>query len=141
MARGRVVVLHEGTVALIERQRDGRTYYVFPGGGAEPGELTRQAARREAEEELGLRVEIEEFLAHDVHEGESNDFFTARIVGGAFGSGHGAEMTAEPTSASGSYAPVWIPISQLAGLSVLPEPVALLIATQYRHRDGEIPVS
>jgi 8-oxo-dGTP pyrophosphatase MutT (NUDIX family) len=127
MARGRVVIVEDGAIALIERQRNGRTYYVFPGGGAEPGESTREAARREAEEELGLRVEVGEMLAEDVFEGETNVFFAARVVGGDFGTGDGAELIAKAESPSGSYKPVWVPITEIPTLDLLPERVADLV--------------
>jgi hypothetical protein len=116
MARGRVVIVEDGAIALIERQRNGRIYYVFPGGGAEP-----------AEEELGLRVEVGEVLAEDVFEGETNTFFTARIEGGDFGTGAGAELIPKAESPSGSYKPVLVPVTELATLELLPKRVAKLV--------------
>ena len=130
MARGRAVIVDNGAVALIQRRRDGRTYYVFPGGGAEQGESVEEAARRESEEELGLHVEIGELLAEDVFEGELNSVFAARVVAGEFGAGRGEEMAAAPDSASGSYTPVWVEIADLPTLPVMPRPVAALVATR-----------
>ncbi|HEY7030326.1 MAG TPA: NUDIX domain-containing protein [Thermomicrobiales bacterium] len=134
MARGRAVIVEDGAIALIERRRHGRTYYVFPGGGAEPGESLREAARREAEEELGLRVEVGELLAEDVFEGEPNAFFAARVVGGELGTGRGAELAATDDSPSGSYRAVWIPLSQVHSLPLFPAHVAALVAA--RPGDG-----
>jgi 8-oxo-dGTP diphosphatase len=130
MARGRVVIVENGAVALIERRRDGRTYYVFPGGGVEPGETMREAAQREAEEELGLQVEVGQLLAEDVYEGEVNAFFAARIVGGDFGSGRGEELRADAASPSGSYRPIWVATSKLDQLPLLPDRVASLILSR-----------
>jgi 8-oxo-dGTP diphosphatase len=127
MARGRVVIVEDGAVALIERRRNGRTYYVFPGGGVEPGETMREAALREAAEELGLVVELGELLAEDVFKGEVNEFYAARVVGGEFGTGDGTELAARADSPSGSYRPVWVPVSALSGISVLPTRVAALV--------------
>ena len=53
--RARVIIIRDDTIALIERYRAGRHYYVFPGGGVEPGETDRQALFRELREEAGLR--------------------------------------------------------------------------------------
>jgi len=58
MARGAVVIVDDEKVALIERVRGGRTYYLFPGGGTEEGETPEDAARREACEELALSVQL-----------------------------------------------------------------------------------
>jgi 8-oxo-dGTP diphosphatase len=58
-ARAAVVLICTDKIALIERHRNGRHYYVFPGGKVEAGETPARAAAREAEEELGLVVKIE----------------------------------------------------------------------------------
>jgi 8-oxo-dGTP diphosphatase len=54
-----VVTLHEGHVLLVQRAKEpylGK--WSFPGGTIEPGETSREAARREAWEETGLEVEV-----------------------------------------------------------------------------------
>jgi 8-oxo-dGTP diphosphatase len=127
MARGRLVIVEDSAVALIERNRDGRRYYVFPGGGAEPGESLQEAAKREAREELGLEVAVGDLLFADEFEGEVNAFFAARVRGGVFGSGTGDELAAAAGPPSGSYAPVWVPLARLRELPVFPEAVAALI--------------
>ena len=56
MVLGTRAVLLDGDRVLLLRH----TYmpgWHFPGGGVEPGETAEEAARREAEEETGLRVE------------------------------------------------------------------------------------
>lgn len=50
------VIIEDGRVALIERVRQGRTYYLFPSGGVEDGEDLATALRRECREELGVDV-------------------------------------------------------------------------------------
>ena len=44
-------------VAIIKRYKDGRNYYVVPGGKVEAHENIQQAAIREIAEELGLAIE------------------------------------------------------------------------------------
>src|SRR5438445_8735492 len=54
-----VVTLHEGCVLLVRRDKEPyRGMWSFPGGSIEPGETSREAARREALEETGLEVEV-----------------------------------------------------------------------------------
>ena len=126
--RGGVVIVQDGRVALIERVRDGRTYYVFPGGGAEPGETPERAAVREALEELGVEVRLEALLAV-VRFGEREQFFyAAGITGGEFGAGRGEEFTAERQAGRGTYTPVWRPLAELPLLDVRPREVAAVLA-------------
>lgn len=56
--RGSLIIIENGKVALIRRIRDGSVYYVFPGGGIVKGETPKEGAKREAFEELGVEVRI-----------------------------------------------------------------------------------
>ena len=58
MARSAVLLVQDGMIACIERRRDKRQYYVFPGGTIEAGETAEQAAIREAKEELGVDLAL-----------------------------------------------------------------------------------
>jgi 8-oxo-dGTP pyrophosphatase MutT (NUDIX family) len=56
--RAGVVVIRNGRLGLIERVRDRCRFWVVPGGSIEPGESVREAALREAQEELGAKVRL-----------------------------------------------------------------------------------
>jgi len=110
------VLIEDDKVALIERYRDGKHYYVFPGGGADVGETPEQAAAREMEEETGLRVTVGCKLA-EIHFGLSTQhYFQVECIGGKFGSGTGEEYTdSDPDHpAQGVYIPVWMPLAKLS---------------------------
>lgn len=128
------MVVAEGSVALIERQRDGRRYFVLPGGGVEAGESARQAAAREVAEELGLRIEVGEPIATIEIAGEMQHCFLATVVGGAFGTGHGPEMTDRGRPEAGSYRPIWVRIDDLADLPIVPRCVVAAIVAAVRKR-------
>ena len=68
--RAGIVLIEDDKVALIERYRDGKHYFVFPGGGADGDETPKQAAIREMDEETGLRVTVKRKLA-EIHFGQS----------------------------------------------------------------------
>ena len=114
--RAGIVLIQNGSVALIERHRAGLHYFVFPGGGVDEGESPEQAAIREALEELGVEVVIKQKVAI-VHLGQKSRqvYFLAEQVGGVFGTGIGEEYTSsDPNSPDeGSYVPIWMPIEQI----------------------------
>ncbi|TFD93576.1 NUDIX domain-containing protein [Jeotgalibacillus sp. R-1-5s-1] len=127
--RGSVILIDQNRIALIKRVRSGQTYYVFPGGGIEPHETPEEAAKREAFEELGIRVELGELFTTDYFDGKQY-FYLAHRVSGVFGSGQGDEF--KQGDNRGSYEPVWLKISELPQHNVLPEEVA-----QKLYQQGE----
>ena len=122
--RAAVIVLKEDKIALLERNRHGTRYFVFPGGGIDKGETPEQAAAREAMEELGLQVTIGRLVAEVSYQDMPQYFFLAEATGGEFGSGHGKEMSSAAESNQGSYRPCWLPFADLLRLPVLPTIVA-----------------
>lgn len=113
--RAGAVLIENDKVALIERYRDGKHYFVFPGGGADEGETPEQAAIREMEEETGLRVTVKHKLAEIYFGLSTQHYFLVECLGGEFGSGTGEEYTdADPNHpAQGIYIPIWMPIAEL----------------------------
>ena len=127
LARAAAILIEDGKVALIERQRADRVYYVFPGGGTEYGEWPTETAKREVEEELGLTVKVKRMVAEVVFNSRPQYFFLVERVGGEFGTGQGEEMSSPLNSQTGSYTPVWLPIQELACRTVYPESVVNLV--------------
>ena len=131
--RAAVILVDGDTVALIERVRDGRRYYLFPGGGVDPGETPEGAATREAREELGLDVEIVRLIARATFDGNEQLYYLARAKSGTFGSGEGEEMTGEEFPEYGSYRAVRTPIHALAALDVRPADLAAIVHRSAVH--------
>jgi 8-oxo-dGTP diphosphatase len=125
--RAAVLVFQGDTIALIERVRDGRRYYLFPGGQVEPGERPEDAARREAHEELGLSVEISRLVARATFGGNEQRYYLARATGGLFGAGDGNEMTGGDFPGSGSYRAVLWPIAALPAIDLRPADLAAMV--------------
>ncbi len=111
----------------MRREKAGRLYYVFPGGKQEAGETAEQAAAREVEEELGLAVRVGRLVAQTLFRGRKQLYFECAVTGGQFGSGQGPEMTAPFRPESGTYLPVWLPVSELQHYPVLPRPLVELV--------------
>lgn len=132
--RAGIILIHEGKLALIERNRQGRHYFAFPGGGVDEGETDEQAAIREAEEELGIRVEIIQKAAEVLRTGRRNQvYFVVKWVDGDFGTGTGEEY-GEFDPFYGTYKPVWMPLDEILVNNVVPRGLAELTAKS--HRDG-----
>jgi 8-oxo-dGTP diphosphatase len=128
--RAGIVLIEDNKVALIERHRAGLDYYVFPGGGVDIGETSREAAVREAFEELGVEVAIKQEVVMIHFDQSTQVYFLVERVRGEFGTGTGEEFTdADPYDPQeGIYLPVWMSIDELPQQpKVFPADVAKLV--------------
>jgi len=138
--RAAVVLIQNHSIALLERNRQGRSYYVFPGGGVENGETPDEAASREGEEELGLKMRVQRLVAEVWYQGLPQYYFLVEAIGGKFGTGHGKEMKSSADSNQGSYTPTWLPITDIPGLPVLPSIMARYVSEACRDGWPEHPL-
>ncbi|SFM47587.1 mutator mutT protein [Gracilibacillus orientalis] len=120
--RGSAILLENNKVVLIKRNRDGQIYYVFPGGGIEKGETPDLAAKREAFEELGVNINVNECFGKVEYNG-TQYFFLADIVEGEIGTGMGEEFT-DTNRNRGTYEPMWVEIDKLSIIDIRPKEVA-----------------
>ena len=126
VGRAGAIVVRDGRLALIERHREDRHYWVIPGGSIETGESIEGAAQREAEEELGVAVELGQLRLRIDHVEENGAhqrqwYFDATvatddIVMRGPEHGYGAQF--------GTYAAVWVDLDAVACDHVLPTAVA-----------------
>ncbi|HET7627245.1 MAG TPA: NUDIX domain-containing protein [Bacillales bacterium] len=121
--RAAVLIIESGKIAVIERIREGKCYFVFPGGGIEPHETAETAAVREAKEELGVDVQIIAKPAITKRtDGSVEFYFPAKILSGTFGTGNGVEY--DVGNGRGSYRPTWVGFQQLLLLDIFPREIA-----------------
>lgn len=123
--RSSVVIIEKRKVVLIQRMRDDSIYYVFPGGGIENGETPESGAKREALEELGVEVKVNECIFKVKFNG-TQYFFLSEIISGTLGTGQGEEYTDE-TRDRGTYLPMWVDIESLSSIDVRPFEAALKV--------------
>jgi len=124
--RSGIILIEDNKLALIERHRNGLHYFIFPGGGIDEGETSKQAAIREAEEELGIIVEIKQKIAEIFVNENTQHYFLADKISGEFGTGIGEEYN-EYNPAYGTYLPLWMPIVDMMNNNVLPHELAELV--------------
>lgn len=127
--RGSVVLLENNKVGLIKRINEGSVYYVFPGGGIEEGETPETGTKREALEELGVKIKVIDCIAKVEFNG-TQYFFLAKIIEGTFGTGQGKEFTDE-NRGRGTYLPVWVNIEELSSIDIKPKEVALKVQSLF----------
>ncbi len=120
--RHRVTLLfyRDGELLLMRRIRDGRTYYILPGGGVDPGESFEEAALREAIEETNLSLT----LGPEIETPPRRDFVDHTFLVTAF---EGTPTLGGPElarqAANNVYEFAWVPLEQVNQLVAYPGPV------------------
>ncbi|MFO0704549.1 MAG: NUDIX domain-containing protein [Candidatus Andersenbacteria bacterium] len=129
----RAIILDTGRLLTIKRQRNGQTYWVFPGGGVEAKETHTQALEREVLEETGLKCRVQEFITKNIYHSSTGpqlvSFYHARVTGGQIGTGTGPEYT-EPNPLAGTYTAEWLVVSELKKYDLRPKEVRDMIIAE-----------
>ena len=82
------IVLRNDKILLVRHEKEGRVYYLLPGGGVDFGESLGEALAREVREETGLEVRptdvvwLSDSIPPDRHRHIVNVWFLAEEVGG-----------------------------------------------------------
>ena len=138
--RSAAILIQNNSLALMERHRDGRHYFSFPGGGVDAGETPEQAVVREAHEELGVEVKVIRLAAEVWLNGKQQFFFLVEQTGGTFGTGAGEEFASDRDPARGTFDPIWMPLEQVTAQNVLPKQVAELVAKSHPDHWPDAPI-
>jgi 8-oxo-dGTP diphosphatase len=117
--RAGAIVIRDGQILLMHRIRDGQEFYVFPGGGVDPGETIQQGIAREVMEETNQIVTVEHILYHHDLIDDSDQYFgLCHHVGGGEVKLTGEEL--DRNTPENHYAPGWLPIADIATLTLYP---------------------
>ncbi len=130
--RSGIILIENNKLALIERHRNGLHYFMFPGGGIDEGETPEQTAVREAEEELGIIVEIKQKIAEVFFNESIQHYYLVHKISGEFGTGTGEEY-GEYNPKYGTYLPLWMPLNDVMNNNVLPHELAELVVRSSRE--------
>lgn len=118
------IILKPPQILLMHRKKQGREYYVIPGGTVEPGEKLHDACIREIKEETNFNIEPGEICFEQVNFGRHGYYYLIESFNGELRLGGPEALKNSPEN---WYQPEWIDFQKLAELNLLPEPVKIKI--------------
>ena len=134
--RARAIIIHDEKIVSMYRERSGRIFYTFPGGGMEGSESEVECVKREVMEEFGLVVEpIKKVYTYE-NKNSVEHFYTAKWISGEFGSGEGEEF--QENRNNGIYIPRMIEISKIPNIPLMPPEVATAFYEDYMKNGKDL---
>lgn len=135
--RSAVLIWRDGEVLLVRHEKGGRSYWLVPGGGVDPGETMVDAGIRELREETGFDVEVGRLVllceAIDPDPGGRhivNAVYSGTVRGGALSVGVDKALRDAK----------WLPVDELTSLEMYPPVGAELRAVIEENGEGAVRV-
>lgn len=134
--RARAIIIHEGKIVSMYRERQGRIFYTFPGGGMEGNETEEECVKREVFEEFGMIVKPIKKVYICEDQISISHYYICEWVGGEFGTGQGEEFQEDRNN--GIYIPKMIEISEIPKLPLKPPEVASAFYEDYEKNGKDL---
>jgi 8-oxo-dGTP diphosphatase len=128
--RATAIIIRNGKLLLIHRQKPGKDFYVLPGGGVDFEENFEEACIREVKEETGLDALALQLVSRYITFEKEENYYLVTVTQGEPVLG-GAE--AKRQSPEDSYTFFWADAAQIENLNVLPG-VARRICLEILHK-------
>jgi len=118
--RSTAIIIKNGKVLLIHRIKEGKEFWVFPGGRIEEGETAEEAVAREVKEETGLTCTSVKlaFMGQKFESENIHPFYFCNTEDGEVVLG-GPE--AKRQSEENWYRLEWTRIEDVSGINLVPE--------------------
>lgn len=127
--RCRAIIYMDGGIVTMYREKEGRIYYTFPGGGMEKGETEEECVVREVIEEFGMTIRpIKKVYVYE-NDISVEHFYICEHISGEFGSGTGEEY--QPDRNKGVYRPTIMRMTDVSSLPLMPPEVAEVFVDDY----------
>jgi len=134
------LLIKDGKILLIHRTREGKEFWVFPGGGKEDDETVEEAVVREIEEESNIKCEIEKLLY--IHKysnlNHTQYFYLCKYISGVPKLGSFNEMQTMKDEDQ-TYKPKWVNIDKLSKILLYPLKIRDWIIKDYRTEFKDTP--
>ena len=127
--RVRAIIVHDGKLVSMYREREGRKFYTFPGGGLEINETEEECVKREVFEEFGIIVKPVKKVYICENQISISHFYICEWIDGEFGTGNGEEF--QENNRNGLYVPMMIDITDIPSLPLMPPEVASAFFEDY----------
>jgi len=115
--RAAAIIIKNGKILLIQRIKNGKEYFVFPGGGVKEGEFPKETIVREVKEELSLDIiNIEKLIFQVKNRGREELYYLITDFSGELGLGGGEK---EIMDEDNQYYPVWMKFDEIKRLTNL----------------------
>lgn len=131
--------MQDDQVLLMHRIKNGKEYYVFPGGGVESGESVEEAAMRELLEETSMNAEVDRLLyVHEYDDGDEQHFFLGKNpIGTPHLPAESEEM--RRSSETNFFEPMWVGLDIVETLRLYPLEIRDWFLEDLRVRFADCP--
>ena len=134
--RARAIIFCEDKIISMYREREGRIFYTFPGGGMEDVESEEDCVKREVFEEFGIKVKPIKKVYISESQISISHYYICEWISGEFGTGKGEEY--EENNTNGVYKPTMIKILDIPNLPLKPDEVAVTFYNDYIKNGKEL---
>ncbi len=114
------IIIKNNSILLVYRKKEGKEYYVFPGGGVEDNENNKQSLIRELSEETSVEISIDKLLYKHNYESSKQYYYLCSYVSGNPKLRKDSVEKARNEKGMDLYKPLWINIKKLPKLLVYP---------------------
>ena len=113
--RAVAILIKNDEILLIHRTRDGKEFWVFPGGGKEKDETVEKAVVREVEEEASIKCKLIKLLYTHIYSdlGHKQFYYLCKYLSGNPKLGEYNELQTMKGE-NQAYEPVWVKIKELS---------------------------
>jgi ADP-ribose pyrophosphatase YjhB (NUDIX family) len=120
----RGIVVKDGKILLMYREKAGEKYFSIPGGRIEQGESLEQTVVRELLEETSINVQVIKFLGvfEHVDEAKQQNLFLCKYISGEPKLGDAVEMANMKSDPTNYYKPQWVDLAEVENWKIRPDP-------------------